>query len=94
MTESKLRRLVNFFTILATVIIFALMLLVLFQMINRSILSNKEAALKNELSSLTTQIDYIENQNENLEDENYLEQYAREYYGYGKEGEKQYSANI
>lgn len=94
MTESKLKTLVNFFTVLATIIIFSLILLVLFQIINRTILNNKEIALKNELSSINTQITYIENQNDNLEDENYLEQYAREYYGYGKEGEKQYSANI
>lgn len=94
MTENKLRRLVNFFTVLATIIIFALILLVVFQMINRAVLSNKEMELKKELASLTTQIEYMETQNNNFDDESYLEQYAREYYGYGKEGEKQYSANI
>lgn len=94
MTEKKLKTLVNFITIIATIVIFALMLLVIFQMINRTILDAKKVALQNELSSLTTQIEYIENQNENLNDTNYLEQYAREYYGYGKNGEKQYSADI
>ena len=94
MTEKKLRTLVNAFTIIATIIIFALILLVVFQMINRAILDNKKYALEKELASLTAQIENLENENHNLTDNNYLEQYAREYCGYGKNGEKQYSADI
>ena len=94
MTEKKLKTFVNTFTVIATVVLFALICLVVFQMINRTILDGKKVALQQELSSLSTQIENIENQNENLNDNSYLEQYAREYYGYGKNGEKQYSADV
>ena len=94
MTQKKLKLLVNTFTVIATVILFALICLVVFQMINRTILDGKKVALQKELSSLSSQIENIENQNNNLLDDTYLEQYAREYYGYGKNNEKQFSADI
>jgi len=93
MTEERLKFLVNLFTIIATVVLFALILLIIFQFINQTILSEKKKALENELNKINTQIEYYEEQNELLTDDDYLEQYAREYYDYGRNGERKYTYN-
>lgn len=89
MNESKLRKIINISTIVATILLIALIIGLIFQFVNRNVLQAKHDQLQAELNALNYQIDYYEDMN-NYINEN-IEDYAREYYGYGKDGEKQYS---
>ena len=89
MTESKLRTIVNVGTIVATIFLVALIIGLIFQFVNRNVLQAKHDQLQAELNRLNYEVEYYENMN-NYIGEN-IEDYAREYYGYGKNGEKKYS---
>ena len=91
MNESKLRTVINVGTIIATVVLVALIIGLIFQFVNRSVLQAKHDQLQAELDNLNYQIEYYEDMN-NYINEN-IEDYAREYYGYGKDGEHKYSYN-
>ena len=84
MNESKLRTLINVGTIIATIVLVALIIGLIFQFVNRSVLQAKHDQLQAELNNLNYQIEYYEDMN-NYINEN-IEDYAREYYGYGKDG--------
>lgn len=88
MNEQKLRMIINIGTVIATLVFVALIIGLIFQFVNRGILQAKQDKLQTELDSLSKQVEYYENQN-NYINEN-IEDYAREYYGYGKDGEKKY----
>ena len=91
MNESKLRKLINIFTTVATVVLFALMLGLIFQFTNQAILRARYDELQAELSTITYEIEYYEDQNNPTYLDMHLEQYAREYYNYGKYGEHKYT---
>jgi len=88
MNEQKLRMIINIGTVIATLVFVALIIGLIFQFVNRGILQAKQDKLQTELDSLSKQVEYYENQN-NYINEN-IEDYAREYYSYGKDGEKKY----
>ncbi len=89
MNEQKLRMLINVGTVVATLVLVALIIGLIFQFVNRGILQSNQNKLQAELDNLNKQVEYYENQN-NYISEN-IEDYARENYGYGKNGEKKYT---
>ncbi len=89
MNERKLRTIINVGTIFATLLLVALIIGLIFQFVNRAILQSNQDKLQAELDNLSEQVEYYENKN-NYINEN-IEDYAREYYGYGKDGEKKYT---
>lgn len=89
MNETKLRAIINIGTIVATIVLVALIVGLIFQFANRAMLQSTQNKLQSELDSLNKQVEYYEDQN-NYINEN-IEDYARENYGYGKDGEKKYS---
>lgn len=89
MNERKLRAIINVGTIFATLLLVALIIGLIFQFVNRAILQSNQDKLQAELDNLSEQVEYYENKN-NYINEN-IEDYAREYYGYGKDGEKKYT---
>ncbi len=89
MNETKLRAIINIGTVVATIVLVALIVGLIFQFANRAMLQSNQDKLQAELDSLNKQVEYYQDQN-NYINEN-IEDYARENYGYGKDGEKKYS---
>ena len=89
MNETKLRTLINVGTIVATIVLVALIRGLIFQFVNRNVLQTKNDQLQAELNKLNYEIEYYENMNNYIGGN--IEDYAREYYGYGKNGESKYS---
>ncbi len=89
MNEQKLRMIINVGTVIATLVLVALIIGLIFQFVNRGILQANQNKLQSELDNLNKQVEFYENKN-NYISEN-IEDYAREYYGYGKNGEKKYT---
>ena len=89
MNETKLRTLINVGTIVATIVLVALIIGLIFQFVNRNVLQTKNDQLQAELNKLNYEIEYYENMNNYIGGN--IEDYAREYYGYGKNGESKYS---
>ena len=89
MNEKKLRTLINVGTIVATIVLVALIIGLIFQFVNRNVLQTKNDQLQAELNKLNYEIEYYENMNNYIGGN--IEDYAREYYGYGKNGESKYS---
>ena len=89
MNERKLRAIINVGTIFATLLLVALIIGLIFQFVNRAILQSNQDKLQAELDNLSEQVEYYENKNNYINGN--IEDYAREYYGYGKDGEKKYT---
>jgi len=89
MNEAKLRTIINVGTIVATIVLVALIIGLIFQFVNRNVLQAKHDQLQAELNKLNYEIEYYENMNNYIGGN--IEDYAREYYGYGKNGESKYS---
>lgn len=91
MNEEKLRNLINIGTIIATIVLVALIIGLIFQFVNRGVLQAKHDKLEAELSKIQYEVEYYKDMNNYIEGN--IEDYAREYYGYGKDGEHKYSYN-
>ena len=89
MNEQKLRMIINIGTVIATLVLVALIIGLVFQFVNRGILQSNQNKLQNELDNLSKQVEYYENANTYINEN--IEDYARENYGYGKNGEKKYT---
>ena len=89
MDETKLRVLINIGTAIATIVFVALIVGLIFQFAHRSVLQTKQDELAKELGRINEQIEYYEGQNNYIN--NNIEDYARERYGYGKNGENRYT---
>lgn len=89
MNEAKLRIIINVGTVIATLVLVVLIIGLIFQFANRASLQSTQNKLKAELDNLNKQVQYYEDKN-NYINEN-IEDYARENYGYGKDGEKKYT---
>lgn len=89
MNEQKLRMIINVGTVVATLVLVTLIIGLVFQFVNRGILQSNQNKLQSELDNLNKQVEYYENTN-NYINEN-IEDYARENYGYGKNGERKYT---
>lgn len=83
----KNEKLVKLISIICAIVMFALICVLIFQFTRISNLKNKENQLKGHLSSLEQQIIDYTNENNYLQSKEYLEDYAREVLGWGKENE-------
>ena len=83
----KNEKVVKLISIICAIVMFALICVLIFQFTRISNLKNKENQLKGHLSSLEQQIIDYTNENNYLQSKEYLEDYAREVLGWGKENE-------
>ena len=83
----KNEKVVKLISIICAIVMFALICVLIFQFARISNLKNKENQLKGHLSSLEQQIVDYTNENNYLQSKEYLEDYAREVLGWGKENE-------
>ncbi len=83
----KNEKVVKLISIICAIVMFALICVLIFQFTKISNLKNKENQLKGHLSSLEQQIIDYTNENNYLQSKEYLEDYAREVLGWGKENE-------
>ncbi len=83
----KNEKVVKLISIICAIVMFALICVLIFQFTKISNLKNKENQLKGHLSSLEQQIVDYTNENNYLQSKEYLEDYAREVLGWGKENE-------
>lgn len=83
----KNEKVVKLISIICAIVMFALICVLIFQFTRISNLKNKENQLKGHLSSLEQQIVDYTNENNYLQSKEYLEDYAREVLGWGKENE-------
>lgn len=82
---------VKIISIICAAISFVLVCVLIFQLVKISNLKNKEAELTKHLSSLEQQIVDYTNENNYIQSNEYLEDYAREVLGWGKENEMYFS---
>lgn len=83
----KNEKVVKLISIICAIVMFALICVLIFQFTKISNLKNKENQLKGHLSSLEQQIVDYTNENNYLQSKEFLEDYAREVLGWGKENE-------
>lgn len=78
---------VKLISIICAVLFFALTIILIVEFVNIANLNNKEKALQARLSDVEQSIVDVTNQNNYLNSSEYLEDYAREVLGWGKDGE-------
>ena len=78
---------VKIISIVCAVLVFALIIVLIFEFVNIANLKNKEKALNLRLNQVEQSIIETTNQNNYLTSSEYLEDYAREVLGWGKDGE-------
>lgn len=78
---------VKLISIICAVLFFALTIILIVEFVNIANLNNKEKALQARLSDVEQSIVNVTNQNNYLNSSEYLEDYAREVLGWGKDGE-------
>lgn len=78
---------VKLISVICAVLFFALTIILIVEFINIANLNNKEKALQARLSDVEQSIVNVTNQNNYLNSSEYLEDYAREVLGWGKDGE-------
>ena len=91
MQEQKLKRNLIIFTVLSVVIIFAMVIGLIFQYAYFWSLKNKQDALNKTLEELKTQHSLYQSEYEYKSSEEFVEDYAREVLGWGKEGSTYYN---
>ncbi len=84
MTNGKL---VKSISIICAILVFALSCVLIFQLVKISNLKQKEKQLSNTLTNLEKEIVNYTNENNYLQSNEYLEDYAREVLNWGKDGE-------
>ncbi len=78
---------VKLISVICAILFFALVIILIVEFINIANLNNKEKALQKKLSDVEQSIVNVTNQNNYLNSSEYLEDYAREVLGWGKDGE-------
>ena len=78
---------VKLISVICAILFFALVIILIVEFINIANLNNKEKALQKRLSDVEQRIVNVTNQNNYLNSSEYLEDYAREVLGWGKDGE-------
>ncbi len=78
---------VKLISIICAVLFFALTIILIVEFVNIANLNNKEKQLQTRLSDVEQSIVDVTNQNNYLNSSEYLEDYAREVLGWGKDGE-------
>ncbi len=78
---------VKLISVICAILFFALVIILIVEFINIANLNNKEKALQKRLSDVEQSIVNVTNQNNYLNSSEYLEDYAREVLGWGKDGE-------
>ncbi len=78
---------VKLISVICAILFFALIIILIVEFINIANLNNKEKALQKRLSDVEQSIVNVTNQNNYLNSSEYLEDYAREVLGWGKDGE-------
>ena len=78
---------VKLISVICAILFFALVIILIVEFINIANLNNKEKALQKRLSDVEQSIVNVTNQNKYLNSSEYLEDYAREVLGWGKDGE-------
>ena len=78
---------VKLISVICAILFFALVIIWIVEFINIANLNNKEKALQKRLSDVEQSIVNVTNQNNYLNSSEYLEDYAREVLGWGKDGE-------
>ena len=90
MTESKAKRNIIITTVIAVLLVFTLLIILIFQYVNYWNLRNKEHALQEQLLQLQNEHALYEAEYAYKSSDDYIEDYAREVLGYGKDGSKYY----
>lgn len=90
MTESKAKRNIIITTVIAVLLVFTLLVILVFQYVSFWNLKNKEYALNQQLQQLQDEKALYEAEYEYKSSDAYIEDYAREVLGYGKNGSKYY----
>lgn len=83
----KKEKTVKLISVICAILMFALICVLVFQFVKIGNLKKKEKELNNHLNSLEQQIIDYTNENNYLQSNEYLEDYAREVLGWGKENE-------
>ena len=78
---------VKLISVICAILFFALVIILIVEFINIANLNNKEKELQKRLSDVEQSIVNVTNQNNYLNSSEYLEDYAREVLGWGKDGE-------
>ena len=78
---------VKLISVICAILFFALVIILIVEFINIANLNNKEKALQKRISDVEQSIVNVTNQNNYLNSSEYLEDYAREVLGWGKDGE-------
>ena len=78
---------VKLISVICAILFFSLVIILIVEFINIANLNNKEKALQKRLSDVEQSIVNVTNQNNYLNSSEYLEDYAREVLGWGKDGE-------
>ena len=86
MTEAKIKRKIVITTVLAVLLVFVLVVLLIFQYVSFWNLKHKQNALNEQLQQLQTEKALYEAEYEYKNSDEYIEDYAREVLGWGKEG--------
>ena len=90
MTEKKVKRNIILITVLAVLLVFALIVILVFQYASFWNLKTKEHNLQEQLKQLQTEHAFYEKEYEYKSSDEYIEDYAREVLGWGKYGSKYY----
>lgn len=85
--KMKNEKVVKLISVICSVLIFMLTCVLVFQLAKISNLKKKEKALNNTLANLEKEIVNYTNENNYIQSNEYLEDYAREVLGWGKENE-------
>lgn len=80
-------KVVKLISIICAVLMFALLCVLVFQLVKISTLKNRQAELTTTLAELEKQVVDYTNENEYIKSYEYLEDYAREILGWGRENE-------
>lgn len=78
---------IKLISVICAILIFTLLCVLVFQLVRISTLKNREDELASTLAALEEQVDDYNAENEYMKSYEYLEDYAREVLGWGKENE-------